>query len=77
VPNIPAEMGVRAEWAHNKKGLATKVVVVAGVSLGLFLAFRGRSAKDRQEPGKPDLIAAGTHETALGAVLQGRVETAG
>lgn len=77
VPNIPAEMGARAEWRHNKTGLATKAAVVAGVSLGLFFALRGRSGKDRPAPGKPDLIVAGTHETALGAALQGRVETTG
>lgn len=40
VPNIPAEMGARAEWRHNKKGVATKVAVVAGVSLALFAVFR-------------------------------------
>jgi hypothetical protein len=37
VPNIPAEMGIRAEWQHNKKGLATKVGV--GVALGAVLVF--------------------------------------
>jgi hypothetical protein len=31
VPNIPAEMGVRAEWQHNRAGLAKKI----GVSLAL------------------------------------------
>ena len=31
VPNIPAEMGVRAEWRHNKRGLATKIAVTAAV----------------------------------------------
>ncbi|WP_076070303.1 hypothetical protein [Sphingomonas montana] len=41
VPNIPAEMGGRAEWQHNKKGLAVKVAVLAGVTLGL-LALRRR-----------------------------------
>ncbi len=41
VPNIPAEMGVRSEWAHNKKGLATKVAVMGVVSIGLFALVRG------------------------------------
>jgi len=44
VPNIPAEMGVRAEWQHNKKGLATKVGV--GVALGAVLVF----ALSRRKP---------------------------
>ncbi|TFI59277.1 hypothetical protein E2493_05400 [Sphingomonas parva] len=45
VPNIPAEMGVRAEWQHNKKGLATKVAVLTAVSAGLFLLLRGSKPK--------------------------------
>ena len=32
IPNIPAEMGVKSEWQHNKKGLATKVAVTIGVT---------------------------------------------
>jgi hypothetical protein len=46
VPNIPAEMGARAEWQHNKKGLATKVAVVAGVSIALFALFGGKKRDD-------------------------------
>jgi hypothetical protein len=74
VPNIPAEMGARAEWAHNKKGLATKAAVVASVSLGLFMVFRERRTKDGPAQPKPALIVTGTHETALGAALQDRKE---
>ena len=40
VPNIPAEMGIRAEWQHNKKGLAKKVAVVAAVSYVTYLLFQ-------------------------------------
>ncbi|HEY0013765.1 MAG TPA: hypothetical protein VGB79_13045 [Allosphingosinicella sp.] len=39
VPNVPAEMGIKSEWQHNKKGLAKKVAVtaaVAGVGYALF-----------------------------------------
>jgi hypothetical protein len=32
VPNILGEMGIKAEWQHNKKGLAQKVVVGAAVA---------------------------------------------
>ena len=45
VPNIPAEMGVKAEWRHNKRGLATKVAVMTAVSAGLFLLLRGSGKK--------------------------------
>ena len=40
VPNIPAEMGIRAEWQHNKKGLAKKIAVVAAVSYVTYLLFQ-------------------------------------
>ena len=40
VPNIPAEMGIRAEWQHNKIGLAKKVAVAAAVSYTAYLLFR-------------------------------------
>ena len=39
VPNIPAEMGARAEWQHNKRGLGKKLAVtglVAGLGYALF-----------------------------------------
>ena len=42
VPNIPAEMGVRSEWRHNKSGLATKVAVAAAVSASAYLLLRRR-----------------------------------
>jgi hypothetical protein len=46
VPNIPAEMGVRAEWQHNKKGLATKVAVLTAIGAGAYLLFsRGKERK--------------------------------
>jgi hypothetical protein len=44
VPNIPAEMGMRSEWKHNKKGLATKVGIglAVGAAAALLLSRRGR-----------------------------------
>jgi hypothetical protein len=74
VPNVPAEMGARAEWAHNKKGLATKVAVVTGLSLGLWLVLKGRGTKGGSILTTAPLITADTHETALGVALQGRTE---
>jgi len=44
LPNIPGEMGIRAELAHNKRGFATKVAVVAGLTLTVALLARRRSA---------------------------------
>jgi hypothetical protein len=46
IPNIPAEMGVRSEWAHNKKGLAKKVLVVGALSAAAYAFFRRRGGKD-------------------------------
>ena len=42
VPNIPAEMGARAEWRHNKKGFALKAGATVAVGAALLLALRGR-----------------------------------
>jgi hypothetical protein len=50
VPNIPGEMGVRAEWRHNKKGLAIKTGATLAVGALLFAVLRGkRSQPDRRE----------------------------
>jgi len=41
VPNIFAEMGIRAEWQHNKAGLVRKVVVASAVAgLACYLLKR-------------------------------------
>ena len=48
VPNIPKEMGVRAEWQHNKKGLAAKVAIAAVIGGALFAYTR--SGRDRDRP---------------------------
>jgi hypothetical protein len=42
IPNIPAEMGARAEWRHNKKGFVTKAVVLAGLAAGAVALLRSR-----------------------------------
>jgi len=56
VPNIPAEMGVRSEYAHNKRGLATKVAVVAGASALLFALSRRGKADRRGRPESQKLL---------------------
>ena len=44
VPNIPAEMGIKAEWQHNKKGLVQKVAIGAAVAgIGWYL-LKGRKS---------------------------------
>jgi hypothetical protein len=50
VPNIPAEMGAKSEWQHNKKGFAIKTAVTVGVIGGLYLLLRGK--KDEPAAGK-------------------------
>ena len=47
-PNIPAEMGIRSEWKHNKKGLAKKVAVMGALSV-MALALISRSRRKRDE----------------------------
>jgi len=43
VPNIPGEMGIRAELAHNKAGFAKKVAVMGGVAaLGWLVVRKSR-----------------------------------
>ena len=42
IPNIPKEMGVPAEWRHNKTGLARKVGVAALIGGALFVWARSR-----------------------------------
>jgi hypothetical protein len=48
VPNVPAEMGIKSEWQHNKTGLATKVAVIAAVSgvAWFLLSRRGKGDGD-------------------------------
>jgi len=48
VPNIPAEMGIRSEWKHNRKGLVTKLAVTAALGTMAFAWFNrsGRRGED-------------------------------
>jgi hypothetical protein len=49
VPNIPAEMGVRAEWQHNKPGLVKKTAVALAVT-GVLVVLLSRGRKDKKPP---------------------------
>ncbi|WP_338760551.1 hypothetical protein [Massilia sp. METH4] len=45
VPNILGEMGIKAEWQHNKQGLAQKVAIGAAVAGIAYYLYQRR--KDR------------------------------
>ncbi len=50
IPNVPAEMGARAEWRHNRKGFVTKAAVGAALLGGaavLLFAPRRRTSGNR------------------------------
>ena len=46
IPNIPKEMGVPAEWKHNKTGLVKKVAVAAVIGGAIFALVKSRSDDD-------------------------------
>lgn len=50
VPNIPAEMGARAEWRHNKRGFVVKAGAVALVGALAVAAIRARSPASGTDP---------------------------
>jgi hypothetical protein len=45
VPNVPAEMGARAEWRHNKKGFAIKTGAMLGIGALVVVALRERRTR--------------------------------
>lgn len=45
VPNIPAELGWRAEWKHNRRGLVTRVAV-GTILVAAFISYL-RKREDR------------------------------
>lgn len=49
IPNIFSELGWKAEWKHNRKGLITKVAIGTGLVLGLGLLLM-----PRKKPGSSD-----------------------
>ena len=48
IPNIFSEMGMKAEWKHNRKAVITKAAVGAGLLLGAFALIRGLQSKDSE-----------------------------
>ena len=47
IPNVPAEMGVCAEWRHNRAGLLRKAAVAATVSALAVALLRSRNSRRR------------------------------
>jgi hypothetical protein len=46
LPNVPAEMGVRAELAHNRSGLAGKLALTgAAIGLGILVSRLARAER--------------------------------
>lgn len=58
LPNIPAEMGIRAEWRHNRKGLAIKSGVALGTTSLVLLLARRRRARARVQSLSNDIRTA-------------------
>lgn len=45
IPNILGELGIRAEWKYNKKGLAKKVLVGAVLTTAVILYFSRKTKR--------------------------------
>jgi len=45
IPNVFAELGGKAEWKYNRKGLAKKVIVGAVITTAVFLLLSGKRSK--------------------------------
>ena len=46
IPNIFSEMGMKAEWKHDRKAVITKAAIGAGLILGAFALARGLRSRD-------------------------------
>ena len=50
IPNIPAEMGIRSAWRHDRQGLMARTAVAVGISaLALALLSRRTSGKGQNQ----------------------------
>ena len=66
VPNIPAEMGARAEWTHNKPGFFRKILVTAAVTAAAVAAVRALSSGGDKETGGNERLPERENETSPG-----------
>ena len=55
IPNIPKEMGVPAEWKHNRSGLVKKVAIAAVVGGAIFALAKARD-RDETEGRPPEAV---------------------
>jgi hypothetical protein len=56
IPNIPAEMGVKSEWRHNRAGLVKKLSIAGAVTAVLVvLSRRGSGSNDSASADLEDL----------------------
>ena len=46
IPNVFSELGLKAEWQHNRKRIVTKIAVGATLASVAILFLRSRSKKD-------------------------------
>jgi hypothetical protein len=53
-PNIPKEMGVPAEWKHNKTGLMKKIGVAAAIGGTIYALTRLRGGDEQSDDEWPD-----------------------
>ena len=49
IPNVFEEMGLKAEWQHNKKRLITRVAVGAAIGVVVFSLLRSRREQSQTE----------------------------
>ena len=63
VPNIPGEMGARAEWQHNKTGFAVKAGATVAIAAALIAAFRSRRDEEPATPAVPPAAPADPEAT--------------
>jgi hypothetical protein len=57
IPNVPKEMGVPAEWKHNKPGLVKKVAVAAVIGGAVYALTRRSSSSASKDTDGEDSSA--------------------
>jgi hypothetical protein len=69
VPNIPAEMGIAAEWRHNKKGLVAKTALVAGVGALAYALLRAREGQPTHVAARPEAVVPASIDDLASVVI--------
>ena len=50
ISNVLAEMGIKSEWKHNKKGLLTKVAIASAIAATTYMLMKNRRERSGREP---------------------------